>query len=91
MEDDWGEATPDFYCRHAKLEIFCDSDEFHSFPEARARDNGVTSALQNRRITVLRFTDGEIRKTPLKVANTILRHLQPKRAKRATRPRRDAA
>ena len=63
-EEQWGHALPDWYCRHPKLAIFCDSEQFHSSAEARARDHGVSVALHLQGITALRFTGTQILKSP---------------------------
>jgi hypothetical protein len=90
-DDEVGVAKPDFYYRRAKLAIFCDSDQFHSSPEARARDNGVTSALQHRGIRVLRFTGAQISRAPVAVGRTILAHLAISRLSPASKGGRHAA
>ena len=60
----WGVAKPDFYHRRARLAIFCDSEAYHSSAEARARDNGVSSALQLIGVKAIRFTGGQIIRDP---------------------------
>jgi hypothetical protein len=89
--DESGYAYPDLYCRSPRLAIFCDSEEFHSSAEARARDHGVSLALQLRGDTVLRFTGGQIRNSPILVGKMILAAFKSKPPKRDSSPRRDAA
>jgi hypothetical protein len=74
-ENEWGLSKPDFYHPRKRLAIFCDSEAHHSSPEARARDNGVLSALQHKKITTLRFTSGQILKEPIAVGRMVLAHL----------------
>jgi hypothetical protein len=59
-DDNRGVAKPDFYHPAKRVAIFCDSEAHHGSADARARDNGVSSALQHKSITTLRFTSGQI-------------------------------
>jgi hypothetical protein len=90
-EDEIGYAYPDLYCRRPRLAIFCDSEEFHSSPDARARDHGVSLALQLRGDTVLRFTGTQIRKSPITVGRMILAAFSNNPPKKQSSRRRDAA
>jgi hypothetical protein len=82
-DDDYGPARPDFYHPRRRVAIFCDSEAHHASPEARARDNGVTAALQRKGIVVLRFTSGQIRRHRLSVGKTILAHVAPSRSRQS--------
>jgi hypothetical protein len=90
--DQWGVTRLDFYHRRARLALFCDSTEHHTSGEARARDNGVCSALLLRKITPLRFTTYQILNQPRLVGTIVLEHLGRLKGRlRDVRVRPDAA
>lgn len=53
-------TEPDLYFKQQRLAIFCDSKEYHSSPEARAKDRKIDSKLEALGITSLRLPGNEI-------------------------------
>jgi very-short-patch-repair endonuclease len=65
----------DFYCNEAKLAIELDGN-FHTETEAKEYDKLRTILLNELGITVLRFWNEEVIKSPDKVLQKISKHLQ---------------
>lgn len=53
-------TEPDLYFRQQRLAIFCDSKEYHSSLEARAKDSKIDSKLETLGIASLRLRGNEI-------------------------------